>query len=167
MMNKQGCGKLPLNSPQHNKMPWEKVQLDCCRPWTIRYKDSPINKVVKFEIQLLSMVDVGSGWSEFAQFAMVSATGMVIAFNKQWLCCYLCPTVCDHNNSNEFLGWEFQEMLASYGIKSKPPTVKNPTTNTIVKRIHGTLGKQLRTTIFGQDWLEDVDRLIQACAYAL
>ncbi len=58
-------------------------------------------------------------------------------------------------------------MLTSYGIKSKPMTVKNPTANAIVERIQGTLGKQLRATIFGQDWSEDVDRLTQACAYVL
>ena len=67
--NKQAYGKLPLNPPQHSKMPWEKVQLDCCGPWTIRYKDGANTKVVKFEIRLLSMVDVGSSWSEFARIA--------------------------------------------------------------------------------------------------
>lgn len=58
-------------------------------------------------------------------------------------------------------------MLESYGITSKPTTVKNPTANAVVERIHGTLGEQLRATIFGADWSDDVDTLIQACAYAL
>ncbi len=34
-------------------------------------------------------------------------------------------------------------------------------------RIHGTLGDQLRTTIFDSNWSDDVDTLIQACAYVL
>jgi hypothetical protein len=58
-------------------------------------------------------------------------------------------------------------MLESYGIISKPTTVKNPTANAIVERIQGILGEQLRATIFATDWSDDVDTLIQACAYAL
>ena len=65
------------------------------------------------------------------------------------------------------MGCEFQEMLDSYGIVSKPTTIKNPAANAIVERIHGTLGEQLRSTIFSTDWSEDVDTLIQACAFAL
>ena len=58
-------------------------------------------------------------------------------------------------------------MLDSYGIISKPTTVKNPTANAIVERIQGTLGEQLRATLFNSDWSDDVETLIQACAYAL
>jgi hypothetical protein len=66
------------------------------------------------------------------------------------------------------MGCEFQEMLECYGIMSKPTTVKNPTANAVVERIHGsTLGKQLRSTVFESDWSDDVDMLIQVCAYAL
>jgi len=37
----------------------------------------------------------------------------------------------------------------------------------VVERIHGTLGEQLRATVFTGDWSDDVDTLIQACAFAL
>jgi hypothetical protein len=65
------------------------------------------------------------------------------------------------------MGIEFQEMLRSYGIKSKPTTVKNPTANAIVKRIHGTLGEQLQATFFDANWSNNVGTLIQLCAFAL
>ncbi len=60
-------------------------------------------------------------------------------------------------------------MLYSYGIISTPTTVKNPAANAVavVERIQGTLGKQLRSTIFTTNWSDDVDTLIQACAFAL
>jgi hypothetical protein len=45
--------------------------------------------------------------------------------------------------------------------------MKNPTANTIVKRIHGMLGEQLQATFFDADWRNEVDMLIQACAFAL
>jgi hypothetical protein len=65
------------------------------------------------------------------------------------------------------MGCKFKEMLDSYGIESKPTTIKNPTANAIVERIHGTFGEQLRATVFGADWSNNVDMLIQTCAFAL
>jgi hypothetical protein len=41
------------------------------------------------------------------------------------------------------MGEEFQELLISYDIKSKPTTVKNPTAQSLVERLHLTLGDQL------------------------
>jgi transposase InsO family protein len=77
------------------------------------------------------------------------------------------PRQVVHDNGKEFMGCEFQELLESYSIKSKPTTVKNPTANGIVERIHGTLGEQLRATVFSDDWSNDINTLIQACAFAL
>ncbi len=65
------------------------------------------------------------------------------------------------------MGCKFQEMLDSYRIISKPTTVNNWSANAIVECIHGILGEQLWATVFGADWSNDVDTLIQACAYAL
>ncbi|KAL7484109.1 hypothetical protein ACHAW6_009750 [Cyclotella cf. meneghiniana] len=89
-------------------------------------------------------------------------------FNKQWLCCYPRPMECGHNNDNEFIGEEFQELLLSYDIKSKPTTVKNPTAQSVIERLHLTLGDNLRTSIYSDnDWQDDIDHLIQAVAWAL
>jgi hypothetical protein len=57
----------------------------------------------------------------------------------------LCPRFVIHNNSTEFTGAEFQEMLSLYNIEAKQTTVKNPTANSLVKQIHSTLEDQLRT----------------------
>ncbi len=56
----------------------------------------------------------------------------------------------------------------SYDIKSKPTTVKNPTAQALVERLHLTLGDHLRTAIYNiDDWQDDVNHLIQACAWAI
>jgi len=34
--NKKSYGKIPITPALRNKNPWEKVQLDCCGPWTIK-----------------------------------------------------------------------------------------------------------------------------------
>ena len=68
----------------------------------------------------------------------------------------------------EFIGKEFQELLASDDIQSKPTTVKNPTTQALIEQLHLTLGDQLRTAIYNIDnWQEDVNHLIQACTWAI
>jgi hypothetical protein len=165
--NKKSYGKIPLNPALRNRNPWEKVQVDCCGPWTIRWHNEATGKVSSVKIHILSMVDVCIGWPEFARINSASSIATAKAFDKNWLCRYPRPLECGHDNGNEFLGIEFQELLDSYGVKSKPTTVKNPTANAIVERIQGILGEQLRSTIFESDWTDDVDTLIQSCAYAL
>ncbi len=109
------------------------------------------------------MIDVCNGLPEFARIDSANSVATAKAFDKNWLCRYPRPLECGHDNGKEFLGMEFQELLASYGITSKPTT----TAKAIVERIQGTLGEQLCSTIFEHDWQDDIDTLIQACAYAL
>ena len=133
--NKKLHGKIPLNPALRGKNPWDKVQVDCCGPWTIRYHNEVTGKISSFQIHLLSMVDVCNGWPEFARINSANSIATAKAFDKNWLCRYPRPLECGHDNGKEFLGIEFQELLTSYGIKSKPTTVKNPRANAIVERI--------------------------------
>ena len=73
-------------------------------------------------------------------------------------------------HNNEFMGYEFLEVLDSYGIKPKQTTVKNPTANAIMEQIHETLGEQLRATVFGatirERWLIVISPSNNATIYA-
>ena len=129
--------------------------------------DEEMGEKKEVEIHLLSMVDACTGWSEFVRIDTASSIATAAGLDKNWLCRYPRPHKVVHDNGPEFMGCEFQEVLESYGITSKPTTVKNPTANAVVERIHGTLGEQLRTTVFEANWSNNVDTLIQACAYAL
>ncbi len=40
LSNKKPHGKIPLTQALHNKNPWDKVQVDCCGPWTVCYKNT-------------------------------------------------------------------------------------------------------------------------------
>jgi hypothetical protein len=89
-------------------------------------------------------------------------------FDINWLCRYLRPTEIGYDNGKEFIGEEFQELLLSYDITPKPTTVKNPTAQALVERLHLTLGNQLRTAIYSiDDCHEDINHLLQACAWAI
>ena len=143
------------------------VHVDCCGPWKIKWFSEDTGSTKTFDIYLLSMVDACTGWSEFARIDTAASLVVSKIFDREWLCRYARPRRVVHDNGKEFMGCEFQELLESYGIESKPTTIKNPTANGIVERIHGTLGEQLRATVFSDDWSDDVDTLIQACAFAL
>ena len=78
-----------------------------------------------------------------------------------------------HDNGNEFTGIEFQELLQSYGINSKPTTVKNPQANSIVERSHLVISNQLRTFKLDNEqptssnFKQIANDLLQATAWAL
>ena len=63
-------------------------------------------------------------------------------FSNCWLSTtrYPWPTRVVHDNGGEFIGWEFQGLLRQPGIQSILTTVKNPQSNTIIERIHQTMG---------------------------
>ncbi|KAL7480695.1 hypothetical protein ACHAW6_006360, partial [Cyclotella cf. meneghiniana] len=63
---------------------------------------------------------------------------------------------------------EFQELLLSYGIKSRLTTAKKTAAQSIVERLHLTIGDKLRMSLYdGDNWKEDVDMLLQACTWAI
>jgi transposase InsO family protein len=65
-------------------------------------------------------------------------------FDRSWLCRYPRPLRCIHDAGTEFTGFEFQELLNSYGITVVPTTVNNPQSNGILERSHQTLANPLR-----------------------
>ena len=68
-----------------------------------------------------------------------------------------------------FTGFEFQELLQSYGITPKPTTIKNPQANSFVERIHLTLGDHLRGLSFKQKepWQQQLHATLQSIAWAI
>ncbi|KAL7477264.1 hypothetical protein ACHAW6_004570, partial [Cyclotella cf. meneghiniana] len=114
------------------------------------------------------MVDACTNWTELALIPTASSRVVATQFDMNWLCRYPRPTEVGYDNGKEFTGEEFQELLLSYDITAKPTTVKNPTAQALVERLHLTLGDQLRTSIYSIDnWHEDVNHLLQSCAWAI
>ena len=70
------------------------------------------------------------------------------ALDRAWFSRYSRPVECVHDNGSEFVGidCEFQELLQSYGVKSKLTTVRNPQANGILERTHEVIGNILRST---------------------
>jgi hypothetical protein len=149
--NKKQYGKLPLVPALQNKNPWEKVHVDCGGPWKIRYSNEETSAITSFDVHILAIVDACTKWTEFVRIKSASSIATAKAFDREWLCRYPQPSKCCHDNGNEFVRIEFQELLDSYGIKSKLTTVKNPQANAIIERTFGVLGEQLHTSVFDTD----------------
>ena len=114
------------------------------------------------------MVDAATNWPELMLIPSANSLSCAKTFDLYWLCHYPHQNTVGHDNGNKFMGEEFQEFLSSYGIKSCPTTIKNPTAQAVVKRLNLTIGDQLRMSLYqGDDWEEDITTLIQACAWAI
>jgi hypothetical protein len=168
IVGKPQYGILPLVSAFKVKMPYEKVHMDCAGPWTVCISSKASQDRIEYQIHVMLIVDAGSGWIELKLIPTANSKSCAMQFDKQWLCHYQRPTECGHNNSSKFIGEEFQELLLSYGIKSEPTTVKNPTAQSVIECLHLTLGDSLCTSIHSDnDWQDDTDHLIQVVGWAL
>jgi uncharacterized membrane protein len=76
-----------------------------------------------------------------------------------------------HDQGSEFIGFEFQELLDSYGIILSPTTVQNLTAKAVLEQIHQMIGNMLCTSDLQtidftlQD--EAFDDLVAAVCFAL
>ena len=76
-----------------------------------------------------------------------TAMNVAAKFDECWLSKYPRPITCCHNNGGEFTGWEFQQLLADFGIKDVPTTSHNPASNGICEHMHQTVGTVVRTLV--------------------
>jgi hypothetical protein len=121
--------------------------------WTIPQPEGSRKKTTndkdekKWELLVLTIMDPDTNFLDMT--AMPSKTSVLVAraFDALWLCRYPRPFECIHDAGGEFTGIEFQELLQSYGIKSRPITVNNPQANAILERAHQTIANQMRSLV--------------------
>jgi len=91
-----------------------------------------------------------------------------------WLSRYPKPNRCISDNGGEFIGHEFQSLLAHAGITHVKTTVKNPQSNAVCERMHATMGSMLRVLTNSDDAPTNikeaeqaVDNALHSCIHAL
>ena len=117
----------------------------------------------------MTIADPVTGWFEIVEVPDKRAITAAKLLDKVWFCRYPRPVQCIFDNGKEFLGREFQEMLASYGVKALSTTVRNPQAN-FVERIHQTLGNMLRMHELEKMMLDPRDPwsdILAQCAWAI
>ena len=158
-------GKVPLPTDT-TADPWTHVHVDMIGPWSVRFEQA--NRITTEEVRALTIMDKATGFVEFIPTISFLSKHVAELFDTHWLCRYPRPLDCTFDNGGEFVGHEFQELLASYGIKPNPTTVKNPQGNSVIERVHLTMGDMLRTmTLAGTDWFYELNRTLQSVAWAV
>ena len=150
--------------------PWEILTVDLCGPWKAMVEFWN-QKKKEYRIWVLTLMDEATGWVEIYPIADKELQAIALATDTEWFCRYPRPKKCIHDNGMEFIGEEFQEMLESYGITSKPTTIKNPQANAMHERAHLLIAEMLRTQRIKVRKRESariaIRRVLQAVAFAL
>ena len=91
------------------------------------------------------MIDPATGWFEMAQITNKTAADIADITKKTWFTRYPLPQRFVFDCGTKFLA-EFAKMCHNdYGLKKKPITTRNPQFNSIIERIHQTIGNIIRT----------------------
>ena len=125
------------------------------------------------EFRALTCIDPVSNIVEAVRIRDKTSEHIAEQFANCWLSRYPWPLKCIHDNGGEFIGWNFQELLSRYGIKSKPTSVKNPQSNAACERMHKTVADILRSIIKDdpprrkRDAEQKIDNALSTCVHAL
>ena len=96
-------------------------------------------------IQVVTMIDPATGWIEICTVPSTGADLVSNIVELAWLTRYPLPSKVIVHRGNKFRT-ECKTMIqADYGIEVKPITSRNPQANSILERIHQTIGKIIRT----------------------
>ena len=101
------------------------------------------------------MIDPATGWFEVKQIRDKQAITIANIIEQTWLSRYPWPTQITYDRGTEFMA-EFAEMVENdYGIKRRPATTRNPQANSVIERIHQTLGNII--CVYDYDALDNDD----------
>ena len=116
-------------------------------PYTIKNSDTGES----LTLQCVTMIDPATGWFELKTTDGKSAMEVANIVEQTWLSRYPWPQEIVYDRGSEFMG-DFANMIADdYGITKRPITVRNPQANSMIERIHQTLGNIIRTFELHED----------------
>lgn len=118
--------------------PWQEVHCDSIGPWTIELRA----KELKFHA--MTMIDPGTNLVEIKRTLSTTAVEGAAAVENTWLSRYPKPLKIVSDQGPEF-STEFTAMCTSNGIIHSTSTSRNPQGNSLIERIHQTIGQVLRT----------------------
>jgi transposase InsO family protein len=103
------------------------------------------------------MIDPATGWFEMREILNKEVITIANLVEQTWFTRYPWPSQVIFDRGKEFMG-EFTKMVQrDYGVKRKPITTQNPQANSIIERVHQTIGNIIRTFQIGQIKLDEDD----------
>ena len=143
-------GKLPAKIAETT--PWETLCVDLIGPYSF---SQPDGKTIN--LWAVTMIDPATNWFEIKEIDEKRADLIANAVELVWLTRYPWPNKITLDRGKEFMA-EFSTMIVEdYGIKKKPITARNPQANSIIERIHQTIGNMLRTFEVQKETLDPVN----------
>jgi hypothetical protein len=148
------------------KTPRRALCVDLVGPYTLKGKDG-----VSIDFMCLTMINPTTSWFEIVELPIVRLTVPKVGkgnkatctdytkeaeiFDKTsaqisnlvykcWFSRYACCQYLIYNDGNEFK-LHFCALCATYGVKHKPTSIKNPTANAILEGIHAVFTNMLCT----------------------
>ena len=162
---KKKYGKLPEKEVEI--IPWETLCVDMIGPYKI-----PRKRKKDLELWAITMIDPATGWFEIVEVPGTKRADVVANLVEQtWLSRYPWPQQVVLDRGTEFMA-EFAEMIVKeYNLKKKPITKCNPQANSIVERVHQTIGNMLRTfAVYENEGIDEDDPwsgILSAVAFAV
>ena len=133
-------GKLPEKVAECQ--PWEKVCIDLIGPYTLKPKGRG-RKTLK--LWCVTMIDPATGWFEMREIKNKKPINIANIFEQTWLTRYPWPVEITYDRGTEFMA-EFADMVKDdYDIVTRPSTTRNPQGNSVLERIHATIGNMIRS----------------------
>jgi hypothetical protein len=126
-------GHLPPKEAEAN--PWDVLCVDLIGPYTIKRRGKK-----NLVLWCVTMIDPATGWFEMREIPNKEAITIANLVEQTWFTRYPWPSQVIFDRGKEFMG-EFAKMVQrDYGIKRKPITTRNPQANSIIERVHQTIG---------------------------
>lgn len=136
---KKKYGKLPMKV--EDVLPWEVLCVDMIGPYKI-----PRKKKKDLELWAVTMIDPATGWFEIASVPGTKRADVVANIVEQtWLNRYPWPQQLVLDRGKEFMAEFSAMMINDYNVKKKPITKRNPQANSVIERVHQTIGNMIRT----------------------
>jgi len=133
-------GHVPIKNVDTETQPWRRLCVDCIGPYKIKRRNKP-----PLEFQAVTMIDPATSWFEMRQLKTKKADEVANMVEQTWLTRYPMPEEITFDGGPEFKA-EFKKLIEEeYQIKARPSSVRNPQSNAIIERVHGTIGNMMRT----------------------
>jgi hypothetical protein len=139
-------GHIPVPDKQQIANPWHSIAVDTIGPWIILQSPHSLKSKDPTTLQALTNIDMNTHFIEIVALKNKESITVARSLDQIWLCCYPRLVDCLHDSGTEFVSAKFQELLQSYGIRSKLTTVKNPQANGILECTNQVVGNLLHSS---------------------
>ena len=125
-------------------LPWQQVHCDSIGPWKIDLRARSLT------FHAMTMIDPCMNLVEIKSTVTTTAKEALVAVENTWLARYPRPQKIVTDQGPEFSG-DFSQMCKDNGIEHSTSTSRNPQGNSLIERIHQTIGQVLRTVVAAKD----------------